>query len=123
MSRPTAFDTEDMELLMEGDGVEVRRASAGDEMTLVYIRCPAGFDFGPALEGLPHDMCPCEHWGTILEGRMDITTHDGQELTLSEGEAFHLLPGHSPEFPEDCSWYEFTPTEQADRLFAHMGLG
>lgn len=117
-----AFDTSQMELLMEGDGVEVRRASAGESMTLVWIKCPGGFDFGPALEGLPHDMCPCEHWGTILEGQMEIETHDGKSYTLSEGQAFHLLPGHSPSFPEDCSWFEFTPTEQANRLFDHMGL-
>lgn len=123
MTSPAAFDTSSMEVLMEGDGVEVRSAPAGDTMTLVSVSVPKGFDFGPALQGLPHDMCPCEHWGTILKGRMNITTHDGHSLSLSEGQAFHLLPGHSPTFPEDCSWYEFTPTEQADRLFAHMGLG
>jgi hypothetical protein len=108
--------------VMECNGVEVRRASAGAAMALVSIRCPQGFDFGPALQGLPHDMCPCEHWGMVTKGRMEIVTHDGRRLSLSEGQAFHLLPGHRPSFPEDCAWFEFTPVEQIDRLFAHMGL-
>lgn len=92
-------------------------------MTLMWISCPEGFDFGPALEGLPHDMCCCEHWGSILEGRMDIRTHDGQSYSLKEGQAFHLLPGHMATFPQDCSWYEFSPSDQVERLLTHMGLG
>jgi hypothetical protein len=111
-----------MDLVLQDGGVEVRRAPAGDGMTLLWISCPAGFDFGPALKGLPHDMCCCEHWGAITKGSMNITTHDGQSLSLSAGQAFHLLPGHSPDFPEDCAWYEFTPTDQVERLLSHMGL-
>ncbi len=107
---------------MDHEGIQVRRAPAGEDMSLVWITCPAGTDFGPALKGLPHDMCCCEHWGVITEGRMDIVTHDGHSLTLNAGEAFHLLPGHLPSFPVATSWYEFTPNEHADRLFAHMGL-
>jgi hypothetical protein len=61
MGTPMAYAIEKMPLVMEGDGVEVRRAPAGDSMALVYISCPQGFDFGPALRGLPHDMCCCEH--------------------------------------------------------------
>ncbi len=122
MSSPAAFEFSGMALAMQGDGVEVRRAPAGDAMTLVWISCAKGFDFGPALKGLPHDMCCCEHWGMITKGRMDIVTHDGQSLSLSAGQAFHLLPGHMPSFPEECSFFEFTPTEQVERLFSHMGI-
>ena len=86
MSIPAAFNVSEMALAMQSDGVEVRSAPAGDSMTLVWISCPKGFDFGPALKGLPHDMC-------------------------------------MPSFPEDCAWYEFTPTEHVERLFSHMGLG
>jgi hypothetical protein len=122
MSNPTAYDIEKMDLVMQDGGVEVRRAPAGDGMTLLWISCPQGFDFGPALKGLPHDMCCCEHWGTIAKGSMNIRTHDGQSLSLTEGQAFHLLPGHAPDFPEDCDWFEFTPTDQVERLLSHMGL-
>ena len=123
MSTPSIFDVSEMAVAMQGDGVEVRHAPAGDSMTLVWICCSKGFDFGPALKGLPHDMCCCEHWGMITKGRMDIVTHDGKSLALSTGQAFHLLPGHLPSFPEDCAWYEFTPTEHVERLFSHMGIG
>ncbi len=63
MSTPAVFDISEMALAMQGDGVDVRHAPAGDSMTLVWISCPKGFDFGPALKGLPHDMCCCEHCG------------------------------------------------------------
>ena len=122
MTQAATYDPTEMTLVMDSDGVEVRRAEAGPDMTLVWIRCPAGTDFGPALAGLPHDMCCCEHWGMITEGRMDIVTHDGREFSLEAGNAFHLLPGHLPSFPSDCAWYEFSPTEHVDRLFTHMGL-
>ena len=95
MTSPTVFDTSTMSIVLQGDGVEVRRAPAGDGMTLVWISCAQGFDFAPALKGLPHDMCGCEHWGMIVKGGMEITTHDGQQLSLSEGQAFHLLPGRT----------------------------
>lgn len=119
----TVFDITKMALVMEGEGVEVRRAPAGDSMTLLWVSCPKGFDFGPALKGLPHDMCSCEHWGMITKGRMEIVTHDGNSVSLAAGQAFHLLPGHMPSFPEDCAWYEFSPTEQVEHLLSHMGLG
>lgn len=122
MTAPTTFEPSNMTLAMEADGVELRHASAGDSMTLVWISCPKGYDFAPALKGLPHDMCCCEHWGMVTKGRMDIRTYDGQRLSLQTGQAFHLLPGHMPSFPEDCAWYEFTPTEHAKQLFSHMGL-
>ena len=123
MSSPAAFDVSEMTLALQADGVEVRHAKAGYAMTLVWISVPAGYDFGPALKGLPHDMCCCEHWGVITAGRMDVVTYDGRSLSLSAGQAFHLLPGHMPSFPEDCAWYEFTPSDDVERLFAHMGLG
>lgn len=122
MNAPRTLDVKEMQLVLKDDGVEVRKAEAGDNMTLVWISCEKGFDFEPALKGLPHDMCCCEHWGMITKGSMQIKTHDGVEMTVSEGQAFHLLPGHSPSFPEDCSFFEFTPTEHVDRLFSHMGL-
>jgi hypothetical protein len=122
MTFPTAYSIPQMQLVMQADGVEVRRAPAGDAMALVWIRVPQGFDFGPALKGLPHDMCNCEHWGVVTEGRMEIRTHDGQQLSLAAGQPFHLLPGHMPSFPEACAFFEFTPADQVDRLFAHMGL-
>ena len=118
----TVYDAASMTVALQDGGAEVRSALAGDGTTLVYISVPKGFDFGPALKGLPHDMCCCEHWGVVTKGRMDILTSEGAELSVGAGEAFHLLPGHLPSFPEDCSFYEFTPRDEADRLFGHLGI-
>lgn len=123
MTTPATFEVSDMTLALQDEGVEVRYAPAGESTTLVWISCAKGFDFAPALKGLPHDMCCCEHWGVITKGRMDIVTHDGHELSLSAGQGFHLLPGHMPSFPEDCAFFEYTPTEHVKRLFAHIGIG
>ena len=103
MSVPRVCDTSKMNVVMEGEGVEVRRAEAGSGMSLVWIKWPRGFDFGPALKDLPQDMCSCEHWGVITSGSMDIVTHDGHSFSLTDGQALQLLPGHLPAFPEDCS--------------------
>ena len=54
---------------------------------------------------------------------MNIVTHDGTKLSIGAGEAFHLLPGHLPSFPETTSFYEFTPRDEAERLFGHLGIG
>lgn len=122
MNTHATFDTSSMELVLKDEGVEVRRAPAGEGMLLIWISCNKGFDFTPALKGLPHDMCCCEHWGMVTKGQMDLRTKEGQSLSVKEGEAFHLLPGHFPTFPVDCEFFEFTPADHAERLFRNMGV-
>jgi hypothetical protein len=119
---PATFDVQDMEVVLQDEGVEVRRAPAGDGMTLLWLSCAKGFDFTPALRGLPYDMCCCEHWGFVTKGSMNVVTHDGQSLSVTQGQGFHLLPGHFPTFPEDCAFFEYTPTEHVERLFANVGV-
>ena len=81
---------EDMRPTLSGDGVEMRTSRIGDDIVLMRVKCVAGTDFGPACKGLPHDACPCEHWGYMVSGQMNITTHDGQRFELNAGDAFHL---------------------------------
>ena len=59
----TQLAREDAAIVIDGDGVELRTATAGD-MTAAFVKVPAGTDFGPALEGLPGDACPCPTGGT-----------------------------------------------------------
>jgi len=91
-------------------------------MTLIWIKCSNGVTFGSETKARPPDRSCCERWGTVISGQMNLVTHDGSSVTYEAGEAFHLLPGSLPTFPEDCSWYEFTPNHQVERLFTHMGL-
>jgi hypothetical protein len=116
------IEFEDMNPTMAADGVEMRTTRISDDIVLMRVRCAAGTDFGPAMRGLPHDACPCEHWGYLVSGQMDITTHDGQAFTLTGGDAFHLQPGHLPSFPMDTEWLDYSPTRQVKMLLDNMGL-
>ena len=47
-------------------------AQKNDEFSVMvgFVRLPAGADLRPATKGLPDDLCPCPHWGYMLEGRV-----------------------------------------------------
>jgi len=113
---------EDMTPTMSGAGVEMRTARLGGDMVIMRVRCEAGTDFGPACKGLPDDACPCEHWGYVVSGQMDVTTRDGEKVALRAGDAFHLLPGHMPRFPEATEWLDYSPRHQVEMLLENMGL-
>ena len=84
----------DPPITMSDDNVEVRSADAG-EMTVGFFRLKQGTDLGPALVGLPHDSCPCPHWGYMLEGRL-LMRVPGEDQTYEAGQAFYWGPGHAP---------------------------
>ena len=65
------------------------------EMTVSCIRLKKGTDLGPALVGLPDDLCPCPHWGYMLSGRLKMRTKQGDEI-YEAGTAFYWSPGHAP---------------------------
>ena len=80
---------------IEGNGVDFRAARFGD-MSVGWIRLPAGTDLRPALAGLPGDLCPCPHWGYMISGslvmhgsegdtRYDAVPFHGQEVWVSDG--------------------------------------
>ena len=60
----TAIAPEGARIQLEGGGVELRTHEIGGDMTVAFIRAPAGWDLGPLLVGLPDDLCQCPHWGT-----------------------------------------------------------
>lgn len=35
-----------------------------------FVRLPAAADLCPATKGLANDLCPCQHWGYMIKGRM-----------------------------------------------------
>lgn len=113
---------DDMNPTFATDGVDMRTCRIGDDIVLMRVRCDAGTDFGPACEGLPHNACPCEHWGYLVSGQMDVVTHGAEEFTFRGGDAFHLLPGHMPSFPVATEWLDFSPTPQVVSLLSNMGI-
>ena len=76
----TAVQREDAALTISSDDVELRTSEVGD-MTLSFIRLRKGTDLGPALAGLPGDLCPCPHWGYMLSGEVVVTYTDGRTET------------------------------------------
>lgn len=52
------------------------------DAAVAYVQLSAGADATPLLEGLENDMCPCPHWGYVVEGAIHVRYTDGkQELT------------------------------------------
>ena len=81
----------DVPIALKDDNVEVRLSEVG-EMTVGYFRFAKGTDLGPALVGLPGDMCQCPHWGYMLEGTLLMRTPSGDH-TYEAGQAFYWAPG------------------------------
>ena len=64
-----AVRPQDAAVAIEGDGAEMRTKDLG-QYTVAFARFAKGTDLGPSLVGLPHDLCPCPHWGYIIKGRV-----------------------------------------------------
>ncbi|MEW6473782.1 MAG: hypothetical protein AB1679_16140 [Actinomycetota bacterium] len=112
---------EETPVVIKNEAAEVRVAPVG-ELSVSFIRLAKGTDLGPALVGLPGDLCQCPHWGYMLEGRLKMRTADGDQI-YSAGDAFYWGPGHAPEALEDCSYVDFSPTEAFAEVLRHIQGG
>ncbi|GHF34274.1 hypothetical protein GCM10010218_14280 [Streptomyces mashuensis] len=115
----TAVTRDEAPVVFTGEGVEVRTQEMGGGMTVLYMRADQGMDLGPALKGLPDDLCQCPHWGFLTKGRIKLTTKDGEE-TYEAGQVFYWGPGHSPQALEDSEFFDFSPTEQLTGTLDHV---
>jgi hypothetical protein len=116
-----ALTWDDAEVQFAADGAEYRAIDAG-EMTVSFVRVPAGADFRPALKGLEGDMCQCPHWGMLLKGKIRMHTPDGVE-EYSAGDVVHWPAGHAPEALEDSEYVDFSPPEQLREVLDHVKSG
>jgi len=85
---------QDVPVAIADGGVEVRVLDQ-DGMMVGFVTLPAGADLRPATVGLPHDLCPCPHWGYMLKGCVRMHTADGHQ-DFAAGQAFYWGPGHAP---------------------------
>jgi len=113
-----SMSASDLPVALEDENVEVRLGPAGP-MTVGYFRFAKGTDLGPALAGLPGDMCQCPRWGYMLEGTLLMRTPSG-EHTYRAGQAFYWAPGHAPEALEDCAYVDFSPTDELQEVLRHI---
>lgn len=92
-----------------GSGDVYEQVVDGYEITILDLREET--DMAPLLRGLPDDMCSCEHWGYVVKGRVTFTFTDHVEV-FEAGDAFRVLPGHSPATVAKTEWVLFTPADQ-----------
>lgn len=104
----------DLPILVEAGPATVR-GTEWEGMRAVVVSVPAGTDFGPLLKGLPGDLCPCPHWGYVMQGRLRIQYADEQEI-VREGDVFYLPPGHTGVAEEDTEFLEISPLDQHQRF-------
>ena len=114
-----AISSAEAPAVIDGGGVELKGREIGGEMTVGFVRLPRGTDLGPALEGLPGDLCPCPHWGYVLSGRIEVRSEDGAEL-VTAGQAFYWSPGHAPIALEDTEYVDFSPTHEFQAVLDHL---
>jgi len=115
------LNRQDVPVALDDGNVELRMKEVG-ELTASFITLKQGTDLGPALVGLPDDLCPCPHWGYMLDGRLKMVTKDGDEVYES-GQAFYWPPGHAPVALTDCAYVDFSPTAEFADVIRHISGG
>ena len=115
------IDATDLPVIIHDDNVELRMGEVG-AMTVSFISLTAGTDLTPALVGLEGDLCPCPHWGYMLEGTLGMHTTAGDQQYRA-GQAFYWAPGHAPFAVTDCRYVDFSPTHDFAEVVAHITRG
>jgi hypothetical protein len=115
------LNRQDVPVTIQDDNVELRTKEVG-ELTVSFINLKQGTDLGPALVGLPDDLCQCPHWGYMLDGRLKMVTKDGDEV-YEAGQAFYWPAGHAPVALTDCAYVDFSPTAEFAAVIRHISGG
>lgn len=97
----------DIPVAFDQMGVLCHEVEWGD-LNVGIERFPAGLDTAPIFAGLPENRCQCPHWGYVLRGRFRAVYADREEA-VSQGEVYHLPPGHTVVFEEPTEVVEFSP--------------
>ncbi len=71
-------------------------------------------DLSPFFKGLPDDRCQSPHWGYVIKGRLVYHTAD-RDIEITDGEAYYVGAGHTPEIFPDTEIVEFSPTSDFER--------
>ncbi len=96
--------------LFEGPGFEGRYGET-EGYTIGFERYTEHSDMTPLFVGLPNDQCQSPHWGYVFKGKLVYHTADG-DIEITDGEAYYVGPGHTPEIFPDTEIVEFSPTAE-----------
>jgi hypothetical protein len=102
------------------DGELVTRYVELGSMAIRHASVPADADFGPVLKGLPHDRCPSDHWGIVLEGSIHIQHADGTKETAKAGEVYFWPAGHTAWTTEATVFIEVGPQAEMRQFSDHV---
>jgi hypothetical protein len=104
---------------LEAGGVCIQ-AQDWEGLNVARIRFPKGADATPLLEGLPQNLCPCPHWGTVVRGSIHVRYADGREELVRAGEVYYWPPGHTVWVDEDYEAVEFSPAGPMGEVIEHL---
>lgn len=113
------YAIEDVPLEMEAGGICTRGVEGG-ALYLRHIELPGGVDFTPLFVGLPHDLCPCPHWGQVLSGAITVRFADGTEETCRDGDIYYWPGGHTGWTEGGVTFLEISPTGQILPVLDHL---
>jgi hypothetical protein len=105
---------------MEQPGLRIFSPGTWGGMVVEYFECDERIDFGPMLEGLPDDKCPCPHWGYMLKGAMHIQYADGTEEVINGGDVCHMPKGHTAWCEADSAMILFSPEAESNQVAEHV---
>jgi hypothetical protein len=107
---PVAMDLE----MIEGRYAEL------DDQTVAFETFKLDLDAAPFFQGLPGDVCPCEHHGYVTAGQITFRWKDHEE-TYVEGDSYVAGPGHTPVFSAGSAVVEFTRTADLGAVMDVIG--
>jgi hypothetical protein len=94
-----------------------------DGMGVIHVETNEKVDMGPALKGLPGDMCQCSHWGYVVEGAAHLDYGDGMEEVSKAGDLFYWPAPHTGWFEAGTKVIEFSPEAEHKALIKHVTGG
>lgn len=109
----------ELPIRLEAGGVRIQAQDWGD-LNVARIRFPKGANATPLLEGMPQNLCPCPHWGTVLQGSIHVRYADGREETVRAGDVYYWPAGHTVWVDEDYEAVEFSPSGPMGQLIEHL---
>ena len=95
---------------IEGPGFEGRYGET-EGYTIGFEQYTEHADMTPLFVGLPDDRCQSPHWGYVFKGKLVYHTAEG-DIEITDGEAYYVGPGHTPEIFPGTEIVEFSPTAE-----------
>lgn len=109
-------------LAIDSPAFSIRTTDWGD-MAAIVIETKEKVDMGPALKGLPGDMCQVAHWGYMIKGSAHLKYSDGREEETREGDLYYWPAPHTGWFEANTTFAEFSPRDQYSDLMKHLKGG